>query len=208
MPKLVIFDMDGTLINSVDCWVALFEKTFEKVGVCVPRNFLKSTFGREAPEILHMLVTNGKTRQATDFFLNHQYEYIKNFKAFPHTRVVLHDLKRRGFLIAVATGNTRDLMHYFLKKFGLDEFVDFCICSEDVSRGKPDPEILNRVLGHFSLKAADALYIADSPTDLEAAKKAKIRVGIVTTGVLDRPGALKLEPDYILSDIREVEKIV
>lgn len=208
MYKLFIFDMDGTLIDSVDRWADLFEKTLIHYHINVPRDHLKSTFGREAPEIIRMLIPNGLAKQATSFFMDHQKDYINTFSAFPSVKPTFKDLKERGFKIAIATGNSKDMMQFFLNKFGLMQYVDFCICSDDVRHCKPNPEILLKTLEHFNLQPSEVFYTADAPMDFLAAKAAHIKIGIVTTGVLHEQSAKELKPDYVFSDIREVEKLI
>ncbi|MBN2095418.1 MAG: HAD-IA family hydrolase [Candidatus Aenigmarchaeota archaeon] len=207
MIKLFIFDMDGTLIDSVNQWADLFERTFEKYQISVPRDHLLSIFGRGAPEIMRMTVPNGKARPATEFFLHHQKEHIESFRPFPDAEKTLAEIKEKGYKIAIATGNNRHLMRYFLEKFGLLKYVDACVCSQDVKNGKPSPDMLNKVLSQLGICPDEAIYIADSPMDFEAARKAHIRIGIITTGVLCEKKARELKPDYLLKNLCELEKL-
>jgi phosphoglycolate phosphatase-like HAD superfamily hydrolase len=208
MYKLFIFDMDGTLIDSVDKWADLFERTLHKYHINVPRDHLKSTFGREAAETLHMLIPNGMAKVATHFFMTHQSEYIDTFQVFPSSLPIFKELKEKGFKISIATGNNRRLMDYFLKKFGLTPYIDFCICADDVHHGKPNPEMLIKTLEHFNLKPEEAFFVADAPMDFLAAKGAHIKIGLVTTGVLCEDRAKELKPACVMNDLREVEKLM
>jgi HAD superfamily hydrolase (TIGR01509 family) len=208
MYKLFIFDMDGTLIDSVDKWADLFEKTLEKYHINVPRDHLKSTFGRQASETIGLLIPNGLAIEATKFFMRHQEDYINTFQVFPSAKPVFEEIKKKGGKIAIATGNTRHMMHFFLHKFGLDQYVDFCICSEDVRHGKPNPEMLLKTLEHFHIKPEDTFYVADAPMDFLAAKSAHIKIGLVTTGVLCEESAKELMPECVLKDLRELEKMI
>lgn len=208
MYKLFIFDMDGTLIDSVDKWADLFEKTLHQFHIIVPRDHLKATFGREAAETIHMLIPNGLAKQATNYFMIHQKEYVDTFQAFPSVLPIFRELKEKGHKIAIATGNNKRLMDYFLTKFGLEPYIDFCICADDVHHGKPNPEMLLKVLDHFSVKPQDAFYTADAPMDFLAAKGAHINIGIVTTGVLCMTRAKELNPTYVFKDLNELEKLM
>jgi len=205
--KLFIFDMDGTLIDSVEKWADLFEDTLNNYHIDVPRDHLKSTFGREASETIKMLIPNGMAIKATNYFMAHQKDYINTFEAFPSAKPIFEEIKKSGGNIAIATGNNRHLMNLFLHKFGLDPYIDFCICSEDVKHGKPNPEMLLKTLEHFHIQPDQAFYIADSPMDFLAAKSARIKIGIVTTGVLCEKHALELKPECVFNDLRELEKI-
>jgi HAD superfamily hydrolase (TIGR01509 family) len=207
MYKLFIFDMDGTLINSVEKWADLFEDTLINFHIDVPRDHLKTTFGREASETIKMLLPNGLAIKATSYFKAHQNEYIDTFEVFPSAKPIFEEIKKRGGNIAIATGNSRHLMHFFLHKFGLDPYIDFYICSEDVHHGKPNPEMLVRTLEHFNINPGDAFYVADSPMDLLAAKSAHIGIGIVTTGVLCKEKAKELKPEYVFNDLYELKKL-
>lgn len=207
MFKLFIFDLDGTLINSVPRWADLFERTLEHVQICVPRGEVVATFGESAENILKTFVKNGKTKEATNFFMNHQMEHISQFEVFNHSRAILRDLKAKGHLVAIATGNKRRFMKLFLERFGLKEFVDYAVCSDDVKNDKPAPDLLLKVLNHFNTTPQEAIYIADSPMDLKSARSANMKIAIVTTGVLSKEQAKELQADYIFSDLREIERL-
>jgi HAD superfamily hydrolase (TIGR01509 family) len=208
MFKLYIFDMDGTLIDSISKWAELFEKTLEKVNICAPRHKVTSLFGASASDILNILVTNGKTKEATAYFISRQNDYIGEFRAFPHSKKTLEMLKKKGLMTAVATGNRKVLMDKFLKKFGMIDYLDCAICIDDVKRGKPAPDMLLEVLNRLKISPKDAIYIADAPADLKAAKKAGMSVALVTTGVCDEKTAKELRPDFVLKSIKDVEKLV
>lgn len=208
MYKLFIFDMDGTLIDSVDKWADLFEKTLHQFHIIVPRDHLKATFGREASETIRMLIPNGLAKEATNYFITHQTTYLDTFQVFPSVLPIFREIKKRGHKIAIATGNNRRLMEYFLNKFELMRYIDFCICADDVNHGKPNPEMLLKVLEHFNVKPQEAFYTADAPMDFLAAKGAHINIGIVTTGVLCATRANELSPSYVFKDLNELEKLM
>ncbi len=210
MFKVVVFDLDGTLIDSINIWLSLFEKVFKKYGLDVNENCIKNQFGKQDKEIISFFAKKEKREEMIDFFEVKKKDktFLNKFKTFPFTAKVLTEIKSKGIKISVATGNNNKIMNFILKKYDLNKFLDYHICAEEVKKGKPNPEMLLKVLKFFKVKKKDLIYIGDSPHDVKMARNAGVKIGVVLTGVLDRKSAEKLKPDFIFEDVRGVLELV
>jgi len=210
MLKAIIFDLDGTLVNSVDFWLSLYKKTAKKVNIELDSKEISKRFGESDVDILLSLIPEEKRKEALDYYykLKEKEKKKLNLKKFEFVDEVLKKIKERNIKIAIATGNSRDIAELIIKKNGLEKFIDFIVTYEDVKRGKPYPDMILKIIKHFNVKREEVLYVGDSLYDFESARRARVKIGIVLSGVLNRVEAKKLNPDFIFKDIRDVLKVL
>jgi len=207
MFKVVVFDMDGTLIDSISVWLSLFKKILKKYGIDVDERYIKNQFGKQDKEIISSVT---KKEEVFDFFEKEKNNkiFLDKFKIFPFVRDTLCQIKRKGIKVAIVTGNNKKMLKFLLKKFHLNELVDYSVCAEEVDKGKPNPEMLFKVLEVYRVNKEDVIYVGDAPYDVEMAKNAGVKIMVVLTGVLNRKLAEKLKPDFIFEDVRGVLKLL
>jgi len=99
-------------------------------------------------------------------------------------------------------------MNKALKFLKLDNVFDLILTIEDVRESKPSPEIVEKAMKHFSARKDETLFVGDARNDVLSAKNADVKSAVVLTGVLNREEAEKLNPDYILENVLEIEKII
>jgi phosphoglycolate phosphatase len=173
--RAVIYDCDGVLIDSRDSNAAFYNHILEKFGL-----------PPLTPEELD-LVQVSTAQQAIDHFFRgtphlaaaQSYQQKMDNRPFllllrlePHVREVLLRLRPR-FHTAIATNRGKSLPQV-LGHLGLGELFDLTVTCYQVTRPKPHPECLFKVLDHFRLKPLEALYVGDAPLDQEVAKAAGI----------------------------------
>ena len=208
MAKLIIFDLDGTLIDSIEGWVKAFRQSFERFGMKVGRKKLTELFGKSDIEIVKALVKDPEKREMVLKYLYRLKkgdELLKEFRLHKNAKKVLRKLKEKGYIIALATGNRKDFCSKVLEHFGLTDFFDIIITADDVRKGKPEPEMLIKCLNQAKIEKDEAIYICDSLPDVLASKKAGIKCFLVSWGALKGKCSLadaKLEK----LSVREIEK--
>lgn len=210
MIKVIIFDLDGTLINSINFWLSLYKKTAKKFGIKINEEKLKKRFGERDVEILISLTPKEKRKDILNYFhkLKLKEGKKKDLKKFRFTKNVLKKIKEKNIKIAISTGNSREIADLILKKNNLSKYVDFSLTNEEVKRGKPYPDMILKIIKYFKVKKSEVLCVGDSIYDFKAARNAKIKIGLVQTGVLDLEEIKKLKPDYIFKDIRDILNIL
>ena len=183
MTKLIIFDMDGTLIDTdkvlIETWTEMFDDFLpgypytDELFVSFSGPSLKATIdkffdGMDKEEVVK--VYNQRTGKYYDMYASLFEKEVEN----------LRKIKELGYKFAIVTNKIRERTIYCLKLLGLEEFFDFAVCGDDVKVCKPDPEGLIRVLKHYDVKPEDTLYVGDTEYDYFAAKNANIKCILMT----------------------------
>ncbi|MCK4730443.1 MAG: HAD family hydrolase [Candidatus Aenigmarchaeota archaeon] len=207
MFKAFIFDLDGTLTNSINIWASLFKKTFKKYRMEVNERDIKNQFGKPYTEIIEYFTPENKEEIIKYFKMEKDKIGIEKFKLFPFVEKTFRQLKQKNMKIAIATGNNNYLVDKIIEKYDLSEYIDYHICSEEVKKTKPDPEMIFKILKHLKIEKNETIFIGDSPYDIQMAKNAKINSCAVLTGVLNKKSAEKIKPNYIFKNIEGILKL-
>jgi HAD superfamily hydrolase (TIGR01509 family) len=203
----IIFDVDGTLADSVGFFYEIALEVLELAGVPpVPKERVYELMrvGDSAPleklfpsDYPHPAVA---LKQIVDSRMDEwMRRYHHETEAIPGSLELLHDLHANGLRLGIATSSGRALP--FLDRWGVRHLFGGIVGREDVEIRKPHPEPVLKCLGHLGLDPHEAVYIGDSPIDIRAGKAA----GSYTIGVLTGTsphGVLHLEsPDHILDSV-------
>jgi phosphoglycolate phosphatase-like HAD superfamily hydrolase len=108
--------------------------------------------------------------------------YLPRVQAFPGVRAVFTAIKSQGGRIALATDCQADELKRYRSLINVDDLIDAIACGDDVSRGKPDPALVERALDHLGAPAAFATMIGDTPFDAQAARSAGVNAWGTLTG--------------------------
>lgn len=186
MPKAVIFDVDGTLIDTVDlhaqCWV----DALKHFGVDVPFEDMRVQIGKGGDQILHglippdMLASRGEEIQAfrSDMF---KRDYMHRAQAFPGVRELFERIRAAGQKAVLASSGTAGEVENYKRIAGIADLIDGATSSDDAERSKPFPDIFQAALAKLApLGVQDAVVVGDTPYDAEAARTA----GLTSVGVL------------------------
>ncbi|POR43527.1 HAD family hydrolase [Methylobacterium sp. V23] len=184
--RAVIFDIDGTLLDSVDLHAQAWVDAFAHFGVTVSHDQARSQIGKGGDQLLPVFLDaerierEGETIEAyrSDLF---KRNYLAKVKPFPGVRALFEHLKDQGLTIALASsGKAKEVEHY-QSLMKVEDLTDVVVSSDDVERSKPFPDIFQAALEKLApITAAEAVVIGDTPYDADAAQKA----GLPTIGVL------------------------
>ncbi|MGH7964018.1 MAG: HAD family hydrolase [Candidatus Binatia bacterium] len=205
--KGIIFDVDGTLADSVGFFYEFALEILEHAGVPpVSREHvyelmrlgdaanLEQLFPPDYPDPAATL------KRIVDIRMNEwMRRYHHETQAIPGSIELLHDLHAKGLVLGIATSSGRELP--FLDRWGVRHLFSGIVGREDVEIRKPHPEPVLKCLGHLCLDSREVVYVGDSPVDIRAGKAA----GSYTVGVLTGTSpydVLRLEgPDHILESV-------
>lgn len=210
-PLALLFDLDGTLADSIELLLASFRHAFATVRVAPPSD-AQWIAGIGTPLVAQMrshVLDEGLVEQLVTAYRAHQREHHDRLlREFAGTRETLASLEVRGHPMAVVTSKSTELAHRALQRLGLDAFIDVVIGVDSCARHKPDPEPVLLALRMLGYDAGEALFVGDSPHDIAAGNAA----GVTTVGALWGPFTrAQLEaarPDFLIQDIRDVVRIV
>ncbi len=186
MTRAVIFDIDGTLLDSVDLHAEAWVAAFAHFGVATDFAAVRGQIGKGGDELMPVFVPEdrlareGETIEAyrSDLF---KRDYLPRVKPFPGVRALFERCRAEGLTIALGSSGKRAEVEHYQEILGIADLVDAATSSDDADRSKPHPDIFQAALDRLGgIPKSRVLAVGDTPYDAEAAGKA----GIGTIGVL------------------------
>jgi len=204
--KLVIFDLDGTLVNAYPAINRSFNYTMrslryprQKAGV------IRRAVGWGDENLLKPFVAKKDLKKAAGLYrAHHRHALIEDSRLFPQAAVVLANLKSKGYILAVASNRPTRFSRILLRHLKLGKYFDYVLCADKLKTIKPHPEILNKIMRRFSLRPHQAVFVGDMSIDAQAARRAGVKGIMVTTGSSTRAQIKKERPYKIINKIIEL----
>jgi pyrophosphatase PpaX len=203
--RALLFDLDGTLIDTVALILSSFRHaTNEVLGAALPDEVLMQNVG--VPLAIQM----------REFAPEHADELLRVYREhnsrihddmvaeYPGTRETLERMASRGFPMGVVTSKGTPMARRGLDAFGLGDFFEVLVTSDDVDIYKPDPYPLRYAAELIGIPVEECLYLGDSPHDMSAALAAGSVSVAALWGAFGPEAVLQPGPEYALSSIREL----
>ena len=176
--KYIIFDFDGTLANTNNIIIASWQATFEHyLGYTLPVREIEATFGEILVNTIGRLIPDAPVNEVVAYYRAYQDSHQQDYEVyvFEGIRELLEQLRERGCIIGVGTSRTAYSFWNYMKKLGMDGYVDEVVTMNDVTSHKPDPETIDAVLIKMMAHAGEAY---DSGSGIpDAVRKAALMVG-------------------------------
>jgi HAD superfamily hydrolase (TIGR01549 family) len=187
--KAVIFDIDGTLLDSVDLHAEAWVRALNQYDIQADFRTVRSQIGKGADQLLPALVptdtSKERKREIAQFRARlFKDEYLERVRAFPRVRELFQRIRSDDTKIVLASSCSRDEIGHYEKIAHIDDLIDFEATSDDASSSKPSPDIFIKALEYIApVTAAEAVVVGDTRYDGEAARKAGIPfVGMLSGG--------------------------
>ena len=185
MLKAIIFDIDGTLVDSVDIHAKCWHEAFRDFDKDVTFDEIRTQIGKGGDQLMPEFLSEDELKKIGKKLEEHRSEifkakYMHQIQPFAQVRELFERIKRDGIKVAVGSSAKKDEVDYYLGLLKVTDLVDEIASSEDADKSKPHPDIFEASLRKLQVAASDALVVGDSPYDAEAAKRA----GITAYGVL------------------------
>jgi len=209
--SLVIFDWDGTLMDSTARIVSCMQSTAKIANLPVPsEQQVKGIIGLSMAAVLDkMFPAAGIERRTelTDIYRQHYIELDTTpSPLFEGTLPLLEELKSRNIKTAVATGKARAGLTRALESVDLLDYFEYSICADE-AESKPHPEMVHRLLQQTGKSASQSLIIGDSVHDLGMAKNAGVASIGVTTGANKKHELEAFAPLHIIDDLSQLNPL-
>ena len=186
MIKAVIFDVDGTLVDSVDLHAQAWQDALAEFGHEIEFKKLRDQIGKGGDQLLPVFLSEDERESKGKEIETRRTEivkqkYMQQIRPFPEVRALFLRLQQEGIRRVLASSAKKDELQVYKKLVQIEDLVDAETSSDDAEKSKPHPDIFEAALEKLApRKARDILVVGDTPYDAEAARKA----GLPTLGVL------------------------
>jgi len=193
MIKAVIFDIDGTLIDTVDLHAEAWVEALRHFGHEIAFQDMRSQIGKGGDQILHGLLPPAVIEEKGDAIKDFRADlfkrdYLHRAQAFPGVRALFERIRDAGQRAVLASSGNADEVERYKEIAGIADLIDSATSSDDAERSKPFPDIFQAALAKLSpLTPDEAVVIGDTPYDAEAARKAEMKsIGVLSGGFAEQ----------------------
>jgi phosphoglycolate phosphatase-like HAD superfamily hydrolase len=201
-PFAVILDVDGTLVDSNGAHAQAWVDAFNEAGIDVSYDRVRRAIGMGGDKLMphvagireNSLEGSRISQRRGDIFREH---HLPHLSAFPRVRDLVRQFTTDGYTVVVASSAQSDELSRLLEIAGVFDLIATTSSSSEVSRSKPDPDVVQAALQQSGAPARQAIMLGDTPYDVEAALRAGVAIVGVESGgwsAEDLRGAVEVHP--------------
>lgn len=209
--KAAIFDLDGTLVDSVPLILKCYGEGLSKYGITPLKEKMLALMGLPTKNVVFELIGERANIHVEeilkDIFECFSRTWMTELRLYPGTEEVLGNLREKGYKLGIVTSSEQEHAEIMLDYFKLKKYFDIVQGRTDFLRPKPYPDMILHVLKHLEVQPGNAVYVGDTFYDCVASVKAGVRFILVERGW----GGKFLEkclPWRIITDLRELLKLI
>ena len=201
----VVFDLDGTVVDTVELIVKSFRyATSTVLGEVLPDEFIIAGVGRPLLTQMERLSVE-HAQELYDVYREYNHRrHDELIRGYDGIEEVLDALKAAGRRTGIVTSKSRDTTEMAFRAVGLEARFDVVVTATDTTEHKPSPAPLLLCLQRLGATAAGSVYIGDSPFDIQAGAAAGMTTAAVAWGVFGRDTLLAAGPDFWLDEPRDL----
>lgn len=202
MIEAFIFDIDGTVVDSVDLHAAAWQDAFEHFGKNLDFQIVRNQIGKGGDQLLPTFLSKAEISQygeALKMYRDAHFkkQYLNRVKPFSKVRELFQRLKDSGKKVAIGSSAHEEELNHYLKLCQVEKLVDAITCADDAEKSKPHPDIFEAALAKLGETPERTIVVGDSPYDVEAANKIRMRTICVLCGgfsksSLEKAGAVAI----------------
>lgn len=201
----VVFDIDGTLIDSEKAVLNSLQKTIlEEKGIEKSLEELRFALGIPGKVALSRLDIEN-LEEVEEKWDEYSKEYSHEITLFDGIRSVVQALKSKSIKLGIITSKTRKEYESDFVRFGLDSYFDVVICADDTKKHKPNGDPMEKYLEITNARRQDTIYVGDSIYDMQCAKNAGVHSALALWGIEDSDN---LEATYKLNNPKDILDIL
>ena len=209
--KGILFDLDGTIVDSKDAYLEAAKIAFQALGQKPPTTQTALQIPRRLEQNQPIDdITQGNTQQFLDMYLKTFYAITEvKTKLIPNIQTTLQTLQQKARLALITMRNVpKTTITKELEKFNIAHYFTHIITAQDTHKPKPSPEALIKTLQAIDVQICDCLIIGDSVSDIKAGKAAGAITAAVLSGLFSQQELAKLNPDLILKDVTQLPNFI
>jgi pyrophosphatase PpaX len=207
--KGVIFDLDGTIVDSVELIIVSFQHAIREVlGREISREESIVWVGRPLREQMELFSPEHAEELVTVYREFNHREHDRMLKLYEGILDLLDGLLRAGVKVGLVTSKSRYTTQMAFDLTGIESYFDATVCADESAGNKPSPEPILACLKRLRVAPAEAAYVGDSPSDIQAARAARVHAIGVTWGVFDTATLEAEKPDTLVHTIPELAAVL
>ena len=199
----LLFDWDGTIVDSAHLGLVAFEKTFDELGVPFAHAVYEATYSPNWYSTYEALgLPKDRWEVADELWIRHYGE--QSAPLIVGVGETLLSLHGKGYRLAVVTSGTRSRVCREVEQSVLRDAFEVMICNEDIVNKKPHPEGLERAIRSIGVEPSECAYVGDAPEDIEMGRKGKVMTIGVRSAYPSSARVLTAKPDLYLERLKEL----
>jgi HAD superfamily hydrolase (TIGR01549 family) len=206
MIKAVIFDIDGTLVDSVDLHAQAWKETFKQYGKDIPYQQVRHQIGKGGDQLMPVFFSHEELDEFGEEMEEYRSkifkrDYLPRVRAFPDVRELFLKIQADGKRIVLASSAKEDELKTYKKIANIEDLLEGETSADDAEKSKPHPDIFAAALKQLDgVSNSEAVVVGDTPYDAEAAGKLRLRtIGVLCGGFpeaeLDAAGCMAIYND-------------
>lgn len=202
--KAVLFDLDGTLLDSIPLIRQTFLRTFAELGLTWGEGEVMRTVGLPLRQVAERYAPGREVEFLRLYSEHNQEKRTETLKLFPGALETVEFLWRSGYRQALVTSKRRVSALAGTTLTGLDRYLETVVTCDDVVRSKPHPDCLFKALEMMAIGQEEAVYVGDSWHDIQTGKNAGVATAGVSWGMASHQELTDCNPDFIAADWAEL----
>lgn len=208
--KLVIFDLDGTLVDAYEAIIKSVNFTLKRMGYAeaAPQR-IRRAVGWGDRRLIGAFVRQEDIEAALVIYRKHHRWTLKRYsRLLPFAKAILTYLSAYGFKLAIASNRPTEFTRIILHRLKIKKYFDYVLCADTLAQGKPHPEILLKIMKRFTISPSETLYVGDMAVDAQTAHNAKVKITAVPTGSSNLSEIKKARPFKIIKNLAFLKKLL
>jgi pyrophosphatase PpaX len=207
--QAVVFDLDGTVVDSVELIILSFQHAIREVlGREISREESIAWVGRPLHEQMVLFSPEHADELVQVYREWNHREHDRMLKLYDGILQLLDSLNHAGVKIGLVTSKSRFTTQMAFDLTGIEAYFDASVCSDESTGNKPSPDPIFTCLEQLGVDAAEAAYVGDSPADMQAAHAAGVEAIAVTWGVFGVAALEAEKPDLLVHTIAELQEVL
>ncbi len=207
---LIIFDLDGTLVNAYPAVEASVNATLKHLGFPSKSAYeIKRSVGWGDRHLMAHFVGESLADRAIRFYRPHHTKALKDGVRFlPGAKNLLLRLKKNGHILAIASNRPFRFTRIILKELGVYDLFTVVLCADQVKRPKPAPDMIVEILRRTKFKRRDAMMVGDMTIDMNTGQRARVMTVGVPSGSSTKEELKQLKPHAVIDKIALLNTVI